>query len=440
MDTRTGSRRPRSVDVIQDSRPRGIRVVVILGIMALTNMLNAVDRQVFPVLAPEVESHFGFSIGQTGLLTTVFTLGIGLFAIPAGMLGDRYRRKTILVVSIAIFSLATGLQAVATQFGDMLVYRVASGAGEGVQNAVLFAVAGAFLHRNRTMAIGVLTAAYGLGAAVAPLLGERLMGATGRWEIPLITLGLLGVVVLLLWIFIPASVTEPSDERAGTSPGTEHDDSPVTAARPSTPNVLVLGAVSMIIGFAIYGYLGLYPTYLADDRGFAASEAALAAGMFGVGGLSAIPLGTLADRWSPKLLTLIALAGMALVGPALFLAPEGLFVQVILSFLMGAFFTGVIYPNGMSLMQTSLPAHRISLAAGIFVTCLYVPSSFSGYVFGIVVDGRDWQFAGITLIGGLSLIALLLMCLYRPTRGSPDLSSGESTYAIHNVTVQTTNN
>ena len=43
-------------------------------------MLNAMDRQVFYPLLPEIREEFAFSLDQAGLLATGFTLGLALTA------------------------------------------------------------------------------------------------------------------------------------------------------------------------------------------------------------------------------------------------------------------------------------------------------------------------------------------------------------------------
>ena len=174
-------------------------------------------------------------------------------AIPAGLIADKFNRKLVIVVSIGIFSLATGLQAFAFHFGDMFVYRVLTGVGEGIQNAVLFAVAGAVLYRRRTMALGVLTAAYGLGAVLSPLLGAAIMKSTGLWQAPLISLTLFGAVVMLLWGFIPRSVTEfiPSSKGSVAAQAL-----PLLGRKPvATRNVVILCIVAAASGATIYGYV-----------------------------------------------------------------------------------------------------------------------------------------------------------------------------------------
>lgn len=67
--------------------------IISLVVLALSYVINAMDRQVFPVLVPTINREFGFSLSEGGLLATVFSLGIGLAGIPTGYLLDRWSRK-----------------------------------------------------------------------------------------------------------------------------------------------------------------------------------------------------------------------------------------------------------------------------------------------------------------------------------------------------------
>ncbi|MFD4407842.1 MFS transporter [Nocardia sp. NPDC058499] len=391
------------------------RLVIVLVIMAITNMLNAMDRQIFPILLPQIQGHYGFSIEAAGLLSTIFTLGIGLAGIPAGIISDRFDRKLVIVVSVGIFSAATGLQAVAISFFDMFAYRVLTGIGEGIQNAALFAVAGAFFHHRRTMALGVLTAAYGLGAALSPVFGANLMEITGHWQVPLIALALFGVIVMLLWNFVPRSVTQMRSFGDSASPE-EAGQSSVGRNLVAPWNVIVLCVVAAVTGFMIYGYLGLYPTYLTTVRDFTTHEAAIVMSSFGIGGITAFPLGLLADRWNPKWLNLIALFGFMIVGSSIFVMMSDAFaIQIVLSSLMGMLFTGIVYPNSMSLLQKNMPINRGGLATGLFVAMLYIPSSVSGYVLAFLVTKVGWQIAGASVMVALAVVSLIVMFTYRPS-------------------------
>src|SRR5665647_976866 len=75
--------------------------LVTLVVLGASYVLNAMDRQMFPVLLPDIRQEYGFSLAQGGLLATIFTLGIGFAGVPTGYLLDRMsRRGVILLLSL----------------------------------------------------------------------------------------------------------------------------------------------------------------------------------------------------------------------------------------------------------------------------------------------------------------------------------------------------
>ena len=93
-------------------------------ILLLSYVLMAADRYLFPVIAPYVRREFGFSPALTGLLTTIFTLGLGVGGLTTGYILARLSRESVMLVGIAIFSGATALTSViAWILGHALVPR-----------------------------------------------------------------------------------------------------------------------------------------------------------------------------------------------------------------------------------------------------------------------------------------------------------------------------
>src|ERR1700745_133598 len=80
---------------------RGIAIAMYC-VLLVSYMLMAADRYLFPVLAPDIRKAFGFSLANTGLLSTIFTLGLGIGGLPTGYLLARYSRKMVLLTGIVI--------------------------------------------------------------------------------------------------------------------------------------------------------------------------------------------------------------------------------------------------------------------------------------------------------------------------------------------------
>src|ERR1700685_1258714 len=101
----------RTVAAPVESSRRSIAIAMYCVLLA-GYMLMAADRYLFPVLAPDVRRNFGFTLADTGLLSTIFTLGLGLGGLPTGFLLSRSSRKTVMLLGIAIFSGGIGLTTV----------------------------------------------------------------------------------------------------------------------------------------------------------------------------------------------------------------------------------------------------------------------------------------------------------------------------------------
>src|SRR5262245_49146854 len=77
------------------------------AVLLASYVVNAMDRQLFPLVAPDVRREYGFSLAGIGLLSTVFTLGMAVAGAPTGFLLARFSRKTVLQAGLALFSAGT---------------------------------------------------------------------------------------------------------------------------------------------------------------------------------------------------------------------------------------------------------------------------------------------------------------------------------------------
>ena len=386
----------------------GGRALFLLLILDLSYFINAMDRQVFAVLLPDIKTAYGLTGGQAGIIATIFTLGMGLAGIPAGYLADRFGRKKIILISLVIFSVSCALQAVAIGIADMTLWRVLSGVGEGMQNAALFAAVGAYFSRNRGFAIGSISTAFGLGAFTGPLLGGAILSATGDWRMPLIVFGGIGLVILLMvLVLVPQSVTEVGRKQA---PNTSSSSATTNGGLKFLNRRVVCAAFAAAAGgFTIYGYLGLYPTYLREAHGFTPSQAGWAASMFGIGALGALVGGAIADRVDQRRLNVAGFLGIMILGVAIFGFSTPLSVQMVFSLLLGVSFTGIVYTNTSTLMQRSVDVKYLGRVSGLFVAAMYIPASASGYFFAHMRDSFGWQIAGIIQLTVIPIIGLIAM-------------------------------
>jgi MFS family permease len=381
-------------------------------VVVLSYMVNAMDRQVFPPLLPNIRAEYGFSLEQGGLLATNFTLGMALAGLPAGYLLDRFRRKTVLLASIVIYSLGTMATPLATGFADMTLYRVVSGFGEGMQSAAIFAAIGAFFAHRRGLAFGVIGMGYSVGVFIAPLIGVQLMSMHGTWHSPFYLFGAAGLLIAAAAVFlVKTGLTEHSAEKVVSTRTYEY-----MPASAYNRNTIALAVHAVLSGVAIYGFLGLYPTFLITSLHYTSGQAALAMSCLGFGGMTAIFGGWLGDRFNQRNLLILSMLAVSAISVCIYETHAGIGMQCVFAFLMGAFGLGFVYPNTNSAIQRAVRPAQIGRASGLFVTSYYGPAAFSGLLFAALVDSFGWDNAGLLQVTVLPLVGALALTFVRPSK------------------------
>ena len=381
--------------------------LVVLLLVASTYVVNAMDRIVFATLLPAVSKEYGFPLSQGGLLATIFSLGLGIAGVPTGYLFDRLSRKAVAIIGIAIYSTCTVLTCFSVGFADMAAYRSVSGIGEALQNAAIFTACGAYFPNNRTLALGVLNVAYGIGSFIGPRWGASLLLHSGSWRLPLFVYGAVGLAgALLMLLFIPKRFTEQSVQSAAV----RYENNVPT--RLINRNTVLISIASVCGGLAGFGYLGLYPTFLRTQLHFSVQEAGAAASMYGIGALTGLLCGLMGDRLNQKWITIVTLMVLAIVGYAIFNVATTPFAQQALSFLEGSASSGFLFINNYSLMQRSVRASMTGRASGLVVSCVYLPAAASGYIFSSLNIAYNWGTAASLQMTSILVVPIVAMLFF----------------------------
>src|SRR5438445_13567248 len=110
----------------------------------------------------------------------------------------------------------------------------------------------------------------------------------------MIFFGLLGALaMILIALTVKPWFSEARDESHGP-----HDLG--GAAKLLNRNTVLLTAMSLIGGLVIYGYLGMYPTFLREGLHYTPAAARAVVGAFGLGALGSLGGGWLGDRFSAR--------------------------------------------------------------------------------------------------------------------------------------------
>jgi MFS transporter, DHA1 family, inner membrane transport protein len=371
-------------------------------------VINAMDRQLFPLLASDVRQEYHFSLAGIGLLSTIFTLGMALGGLPTGYLLARFSRKAVLQVGVAIFSAGTALTVLSAGFADMLAYRAATGIGEAMQLTVILAIAANYFARHRAAAIGWVNFCYALGSIFSPVLGGFALKAYQSWRVPMILFGVLGFAAI---IFIALVVKPWFSETVSEPRGTDGSlGSPALLNR----NTILLTLMSLIGGLVIYGYLGMYPTFLREGLHYSPIAAGSVMSAFGIGAMGSVIGGWLGDRLSPRWLLGGAFLCTAVIGYLLFHGSADFGLQLALSFAWGIAASGTIHVNLAGYHVKAVRSGLADRAAGVFVTSLYGSAAGAGYLMGWIAGQGGWVRAGEVQLFLFSLVGAALALILRP--------------------------
>lgn len=391
----------------EDAGARGVAIAMFCVLLA-SYVLMAADRYLFPVLAPDIRRTFGFSLANTGLLSTIFTLGLGLGGLPTGFLLTRFSRKTVLLTGIAIFSGATTLTTVATGFWTMLACLAAQGIGMSMLATSMFALAASYFAKYRAAAIGSVNFCYGIGGFLGPIVAGILLTSYKTWHAPMAAFGLFGFVMMA---FIMVGVRPWFSE-------TQHA---VTARADAggagtllNRNSVLLAVLSIIHGLSMYGFLGLYPSFLRESLHYTPRLAGFVISFFGVGALASIAGGWLGDRWSPRVVLSGAFVCIAVLGYLFFQPSLSALTREVLTCAYGVVGSAVLYVNLAGYHVKALRRSLSSRGSGMFVTTLYGGAAFGGYLLGALASRGGWLRAGEIQMSLLCLIGAALALALQP--------------------------
>lgn len=396
--------------------------IAMFFILLLSYVLNSIDRGLFSVLAIEVRDAMSLSLPQVGLAATMFTLGMGLAGIPAGYLLSSLSRKSVVLAGLLVFSVATLLTAYATGLPDLLAYRFVSGLGEAMQVTALIAIGASYFSRHRALMTGVVSFFYGVGSFAGPMMTASLLTAYG-WRMPFVVFGVAGIIamaIVALCVRPWFSESKANEEKVGG----DRSDRAVSGMNDTiwNPTTITLGVASVCAGVAVFGFSGLYPTYLRSALGFSPQQAAWVISAIGVGGFFAPVGGWLGDRMGYQKVLIVALPLAALTGGLSFTElNRSVMLHAVVAVVFGIAVLSLLYANMSAIIINSLGPAKTAQAAGLFIASYYIPAAFAGYLLAQLKEVSNWTTAGVAQTSGFALLAMILVVIADTTR-RPELS------------------
>lgn len=174
----------------------------ICALLFFATTINYIDRQVFSILAPDLQREIGWNEIEYGYIVTSFQAAYAFGLLFSGRLMDRFGTRRGFSVIITIWSFAGMAHALARSAMGFGIARFSLGLGEsGNFPACIKTVAEWFPKQERAFATGIFNAGSNIGAVIAPAMVPFIALHYG-WRWAFIITGALGFVWLVAWLWL----------------------------------------------------------------------------------------------------------------------------------------------------------------------------------------------------------------------------------------------
>jgi EmrB/QacA subfamily drug resistance transporter len=154
----------------------------VLALAAVASLMTALDALVVSASLTTIQADLGATAEQLEWTVNSYNLVMAVLLMPAAALGDRYGRRRMFAVGIAVFTAASAACAAAPDVVVLVVARAVQGAGAAfVGSLAMTLVSAAYPPEHRGRAIGLLQGGSGIAVLAGPGLGGAITHAVG-WE------------------------------------------------------------------------------------------------------------------------------------------------------------------------------------------------------------------------------------------------------------------
>ena len=392
------------------------------AVLAVTILINYLDRNNLALAMPRLAQDFGWSdreIGANGeMLLAAFYLSYAVSNMALSPLAERFGPKRSVMVAIAAFSGVTLLSAMfGESFGVLIGLRSLLGIGEGVHIPMLSAITSRwFLPGERSRANALWGSGILLATAIAPLLIIPLTQALG-WRPTFALLGLGGMVISLPLVYrlVPGDGAIAPWQTVGSPFTPVLDEVAPAAPYRRDPRFWLAVVGGSLNAFCAFGLLNWLPTYFNRAKGIDFGQLGwplaviFATGIIGIGVMA-----YLGDKLQRRLQ--LAGVGFLLAGGMVYLASTtqqlGLLVAL---FAIAVFCQSAYGAQEYAIVQHLLPAHCVGSGTGLYNGLAILLGGVGGSLIpgSIVAATGNFDAGMLSIVVGAGLAAIALLTLAR---------------------------
>ncbi|MGW3134816.1 MFS transporter [Streptomyces sp. NPDC001139] len=169
------------------------------------------DMTILNVALPTMAADLGATTGQQQWMADSYIVVFAALMLPAGLLGDRFGRRRMLIAGLAIFLAGSLVGALAGDVNWVVAARAVMGVGAALVTPLALSVLPSLFGADeRTKAVGIISTASALGLPLGPIIGGWLLnhywwGSVFLINVPMAAIGIAACVFLLPETSDPAS-------------------------------------------------------------------------------------------------------------------------------------------------------------------------------------------------------------------------------------------
>lgn len=220
--------------------------------ITLMNMFIPLSTDLYLPALPTMSGHFNASASLVNLTLVSFFFFFACGTIFFGPLCDKYGRRKVLILSSAMYTLASACCALSPNVYIMIVARVFQGiSAGGIISASTVLVKDCFAGRQRETILAVVQSASGLAPMLAPVLGAFLLKITD-WRGAFEVLTAAGVICLVLSVLYQETL--PEEERLQESAFASLGKLRIVG---KNPGFMIPCIIFSLYNFAFMGYISV---------------------------------------------------------------------------------------------------------------------------------------------------------------------------------------
>src|ERR1700691_5911201 len=232
------------------------KAVTLLGLgFGLVGLDRWIIAPLFPAMMKDL--HLGYQ--DLGNLIGILGICWGVFAVVAGGISDRIGRRKVLIPSIILFSILSGLSGLAGGLLSLMVIRAVMGVNEGSFCPASFAATNeASPPARRGINQGIQQSSFALfGLGFGPIIATQLLAVVPSWRWVFFIVAIPGLIVGALMYFV---IRDPAPITAEASAGVTHPWVKIFHSR----NVILCMAALLCTMTGVFVIGAMVPNYLID--------------------------------------------------------------------------------------------------------------------------------------------------------------------------------